>query len=278
MKRSELEEEIANALRVHPIVALLGPHRGGKTTLAHLFQQHRKDKKRFHYFDLENPTDLARLESPLLALQDLRGVIIIDEIQRRPDLFPTLRVIVDQHKPRKFLILGSASGELLRQSSETLAGRIRYLELTPFSFSEVGHLARLWLRGGFPRSYLARSNRESSQWRKAYVTTFLERDIPTLGLNIASAALRRFWMMLAHLHGNVFNASELGRSLGVAHTTTRHYLDILTATFMIRELSPWFENISKRQLKAPKVYFRDSGILHTLLGIEDRDGLLATPS
>lgn len=277
MDREEFEQRLEQAFKGHPVVAILGPRQCGKTTLATLFRRHREAKKEFHYFDLENPTDLSRLENPLLSLQELNGVIVIDEIQRHPELFTVLRVLVDQKKRRRFLILGSASGELIRQSSESLAGRIRYLELTPFSLSEAHNAKRLWIRGGFPRSYLARSSQESMEWRKAYIATFLERDIPNLGLKIAPASLRRFWMMLAHYHGGIFNASELGRSLGVAHTTVRHYLDILTGTFMMRELPPWFENIGKRQVKSPKVYFRDSGIFHALLGIEDDRALMAHP-
>ena len=277
MDRSKFEQFISRAFRVHPIVAILGPRQCGKTTIANHFRLHQKGRTQFHYFDLENPTDLARLENPLLALQDLKGTVIVDEIQRRPELFPVLRVLVDQKRGHRFLILGSASSELIRQSSETLAGRIRYLELTPFNYSETHDLDRLWLRGGFPRSYLARSLGDSLDWRSAYISTFLERDIPNLGIRIPPAALRRFWMMLAHYHGNILNLSELGRSLGISHTTVRYYVDILVGTFMLRELTPWFENIGKRQVKAPKVYLRDSGIFHSLLGINDKAALRSHP-
>lgn len=209
--------------------------------------------------------DIIALESPQIALSHADHFVVIDEIQRSPDLFPALRVLVDESKrKRKFLILGSASRDLIQQSSETLAGRISYLELTPFNFHEVDHLNTLWLRGGFPNSYLAETEAISSEWRKSYISTFLEKDIPNLGINIPARTLRRFWMMLTHYHGQIFNASEIGTSLGVAHTTVRHYLDILTGTFMMRELTPWIENIGKRQIKSPKIYFRDSGILHTL--------------
>lgn len=275
--RDDFIKRIFNAFKVHPIIALLGPRQCGKTTAAQLFMKRYKGRYRFHRFDLENPYDLARLDEPMLALEKLEGIIILDEIQRRPELFPLLRVLADRHKKQKFLILGSASRDLIAQSSESLAGRIRYLELTPFHFEEVDHLPKLWLRGGFPRSYLARSESASYEWRESYVSTFLEKDVPSLGIKIPSRSLRKFWMMLAHCHGAIFNASEIGRSMGIAHTTSRHYLDILTGTFMIRELQPWFENISKRQIKSPKLYFRDSGLFHFLLGIKDRQTLTTHP-
>ena len=271
--RQQALQAIKSAYKVHPIVAILGPRQCGKTTLAKEYAKQQTIK--VHHFDLENPHDLAKLEQPMLSLQELSGLIIIDEIQRQPDLFPILRVLADdQNIKRQFLILGSASRDLIQQSSETLAGRIGYLELTPFTYLETGDLNRLWLRGGFPRSYLARSNDTSLAWREAYISTFLERDIPNLGIKIPAMTLRRFWMMLSHYHGNVFNASEIGKSLGAAHTTIRNYLDILVGTFMIRQLPAWTENINKRQVKAPKIYFRDSGILHSLIGVTDRDSLL----
>ena len=276
IKRHTFLDEIRRAFRVNPVVALLGPRQCGKTTLAQQFAK--LNKESVHYFDLENPVDLARLESPMLAFAQSNEFIIIDEIQRRPELFPILRVLVDQNKKkRKLLILGSASRDLIRQSSETLAGRISYLELTPFSYGEVKDFNRLWLRGGFPDSCLASTNRISADWRHAYVTTFLERDIPNLGIQVPAQTLRRFWMMLAHYHGNIFNAAEIGQSIGAAHTTVRHYLDILTGTFMIRELRPWIENVGKRQIKSPKIYFRDSGIYHSLLGIADLASLYNNP-
>jgi hypothetical protein len=231
-------------------------------------------------FDLEDPTDLALLASPRLALQDLQGLIVIDEIQRSPELFPVLRVLVDRpENSARFLILGSASRDLIRQSSETLAGRIGHIELTPFTLSETGveSWQHLWLRGGFPKSYLASSDTASVQWRKDYIATFLERDLPSLGITIPPQSLRRFWMMLSHYHGQLVNYSELGRSFGVADTTVRRYLDILQATFMIRLLMPWHENVGKRQIKAPKLYLRDSGLYHTLMSITDHKALSRHP-
>jgi len=229
-------------------------------------------------FDLENPIDLAKLDNPMLALsKPTHGLIVIDEIQLRPDLFPVLRVLIDETKDRKFLILGSASRDLIRQSSETLAGRIGYIELTPFSLSETDYSPFLWLRGGFPLAFLARNEEESFLWRQAYITTFLERDIASLGFQIPPQQMRRFWLMLAHYHGQIFNASEIGKSLAVSDHTVRRYLDILAGTFMIRVLSPWYENLEKRQVKSPKIYFRDSGILHALLGIKNEGELDTHP-
>ena len=216
--------------------------------------------RQIHYFDLEDPGHLNRLADPKLALESLEGLIVIDEIQRIPELFPLLRVLIDRKTPRqRYLILGSASRELIRQSSETLAGRIAYLELPPFVAFEAEDIPRLWLRGGFPPAYLARSDDDSMVWRKAYVTTFLERDVPALGIDFAANTMRRFWMMLAHWHGNVFNASDLARSLDVSSPTIKRYLDILDGTFMIRTLQPWYANLRKRQVKSPKIYFRDAG-------------------
>jgi len=274
MKRTSFIHKIDAAFAVHPITAILGPRQCGKTTLANMYSQSRAAA----HFDLEDSRDLAMLDNPLLALEELTGLIIIDEIQRRPELFPTLRVLVDKKgRQQKYLILGSASRDLIKQSSETLTGRIEYIELTPFSYTEVGDIRKLWLRGGFPRSYLANNDIESMQWRKAYISTFLERDIPNLGFNIPPQTLRRFWMMLVHYHGNIFNASEIGRSLGIANTSIRNYLDILSGTFMMRELHPWIINIKKRQVKSPKIYFRDTGILNALLGIENFEDLRIHP-
>jgi predicted AAA+ superfamily ATPase len=267
--------KIRSAFKVHSVVALLGPRQCGKTTLAAMYSEQLSD---VHHFDLEDPRDLARLEAPMLALEELQGLIIIDEIQKRPELFPVLRVLVDKpNNKQKYLILGSASRDLIQQSSETLAGRIAYIELQPFSLQEVEDSNRLWLRGGFPRSYLADDISASNEWRRHYITTFLERDIPSLGINIPPAMLRRFWLMLAHYHGNIFNASEIGRSLGISHTAVRNYLSILVGVFMIRELSPWYENLKKRQVKAPKIYFKDSGLLNTLVGINTMDDLQTHP-
>lgn len=266
MERAKYIEQIDFQFRIHSVCGLLGPRQVGKTTLAKLYAQKMKNVV---FFDLENPYDLARLEeNPMLTLSDIQSdLVVIDEIQRRPELFPLLRVLVDE-RPRKFLILGSASRDLLRQSSETLAGRIGYIELPPFSIAEVDDYKQLWLRGGFPRSYLAVSNEDSYAWRQHYITTFMERDIPLLGFNIPPMQIRRLWMMLAHNHGNLLNMSEIGQSLGLTIHLVRKYIDILAGTFMVRELEPWFENISKRQVKAPKIYIRDSGILHALLSIQ----------
>ena len=275
MERNFFIHKIKQSFSVHPIVALLGPRQCGKTTLARMLAQDRSDVT---FFDLENPEDLLRLENPKLALTGLSGLIIIDEIQLRPDLFPILRVMVDDPTcVQQFLILGSASRDLIRQSSETLAGRIAHIELTPFDYQETHNMIQLWERGGFPRSYLADSLEHSEEWRKNYIKTFLERDIPALGIRIAPLQLRRFWMMLAHYHGNLFNASELARSMGVKSLSIAHYVDILTGVFMVRQLIPWHVNIKKRQVKACKIYIRDSGLLHTLLGQESLHRLQGHP-
>lgn len=275
MLRKRYLDEISNQFRVNPICAILGPRQVGKTTLAKDFVSENKINKAI-FFDLEDPVDLARLDNPMLALCQLDvDLIIIDEIQLRPDLFSILRVIVDKDiTNKKFLILGSASRELLRQSSESLAGRIGYIELPSFSLFEVGDSNKLIIRGGFPRSYLAENEDDSFLWRKNYVTTFLERDIPMLGFNIPPMQMRRFWLMLTNYHGQTINFSELARSLMISDAIVKKYLDILAGTFMIRILSPWFENISKRQVKAPKIYFRDIGILNFLLGIKNKQNLL----
>lgn len=266
--------EMRDAFRTHSVLALLGPRQCGKTTLARMFAKN----KTHVFFDLENPTDLANLSNPKLALEDLKGLIVIDEIQRRPDLFPVLRALVDRSKKNtRFLILGSASRDLIKQGSETLAGRIRYIELSPFSKFEVKDSQKLWVQGGFPSSYLAKSSKDSWQWRQSYIQTFLEKDIPQLGITIPANTLRRFWMMLAHYHGNLFNASEIGQSLQITDKPIRRYLDILTGTFMVRQLQPWFENIGKRQIKSPKIYIRDTGILHYLLGVMNRKDLTSHP-
>lgn len=257
--------------QVTPIVALLGPRQCGKTTLA---LEYATTCKLVTHFDCENPMHLLRLENPMVTLQHIEGLIIIDEIQLKPNLFPVLRVLIDQNKDKqRYLLLGSASRDLIQHSSETLAGRISYFELTPFTLLETNDVKKLWLRGGFPLSYLAKTDLLSMTWRQEYIKTFLERDIPNLGIRVAPHTLRRFWMMLLSYHGNILNASDLGRSLGFSHTAINHYLDILSGTFMMRVLRPWFENISKRQVKAPKLYFRDSGIMHALLGVSTMEEL-----
>ncbi len=277
--RSQQVDVVLGRLKSFPAVAILGPRQIGKTTLARQVAQ--RAAHPVHWLDLENPADLNRLiDDPLLVLDELRGLVVIDEVQRRPDLFPVLRVLADRRPRRtRFLILGSASPDMIRQSSESLAGRISYHELGGLQLGEVGsqRLNRRWLRGGFPEAWLARSNEAASLWTESFVRTFLERDLPELGLRVPSVALRRFWTMLAHWHGQVWNASEFGRSFGVADTTVRRYLDVLTGALVVRQLPPWHENIAKRQVKSPKVYLRDSGVLHTLLGIGDMRALNSHP-
>lgn len=279
MKRPKYLKFIEMHFRVHAACAILGPRQVGKTTLAQMFLEGREGGS-FHLFDCENPLDLARLENPLLTLSKLTNtLIVIDEIQRVPELFSVLRVLIDDKKKRqKYLILGSASRDLIRQSSESLAGRIGYMELMPFSLDEVEYQSdKLWMRGGYPLSYLAHHEADSFLWRQSYITTFLERDIPQLGFQVPAQQMRRFWMMLAHYHGQIFNASELGRSLGISDHKVRKYLDILAGTFMIRILQPWYENLGKRQVKSPKIYFRDSGILHALMGIHNQEEMDVHP-
>src|SRR2546426_3042 len=269
---------LTTLVREFPVVGLVGPRQVGKTTLAGgLAREWRGHVARF---DLESPADLARLADPALALGPLRGLVVIDEFQRRPDLLPVLRVLADrQRRAARFLVLGSASPDLLRGSSETLAGRIAYHELSGFSLAEVNpsRLGTLWLRGGFPRSFLARTEPASWRWRQLIIRTFLERDLPGLGIRLGADTLHRFWAMLAHYHAQVWNASELSRAFGVADTTVRGYLDLLASAFMLRLLTPWSENLAKRQVKAPKVYLRDTGLLHALLGIRRADDLERHP-
>ncbi len=278
MNREEYLEKIDFHFRVHSVCAILGPRQVGKTTLAKMYLKKYK-KEDVLFLDLENPFDLQRLENPFLTLSKAsQSLIVIDEIQRKEDLFPVIRVLADDPaKKYKFLILGSASRDLIRQSSETLAGRIGYIELMPFSYYETKELQKLWFRGGFPRSYLAKNEEESYLWRQSYISTFLERDIQNLGFQIPSAQMRRFWLMLVHYHGQIFNASEIGKSMGISHTSARKYLEVLIGTFMLRQLSPWHENLGKRQVKSPKIYFRDSGILHALLGIQKESDLFSYP-
>jgi predicted AAA+ superfamily ATPase len=272
--RKRHEKAVLRLLDSFPVVAILGARQVGKTTLAQQIMKFRKGSGQ--RFDLEDPADLARLEDARLALSRLRGLVVLDEIQRRPDIFPVLRVLADRRpRPARFLVLGSASPELLRQSSETLAGRIAFHTLNGFQVEEVGieKLESLWLRGGLPPSFLARTHGLSLEWRQSFIRTFIERDLPQLGVRVSSTTLSRFWSMLAHYHGQVWNSSEFARSFGVTDKTVRHYLDILSAALVAQLLPPWHANVGKRQVKSPKVYIRDSGILHALLGIVDRRDL-----
>ncbi len=276
-RRQEIDT-LHGLLKRHPVVGIIGARQVGKTTLARFFVKESQQKS--SYFDLENPEDIARLADPMLVLKDLKGLVVIDEVQRLPDLFQVLRVLVDRPRlPLRFLVLGSASPDLLRQSSETLAGRIVYHQLNGFAFDEIGteRQKRLWLRGGFPRAYLARTNSQSHEWLRGFIRTFLERDLPQLGITIRSTTLQRFWTMLAHYHGQIWNSSEFGRSFGVADTTVRNYLDLMTSALVTRQLQPWHENISKRQVKAPKIYITDSGVLHTLLNLRSMMDLEGHP-
>lgn len=276
INRAHLKQIIQQKLESNRVVALVGPRQCGKTTLARGFVS----PDSINYFDLEDPLSLARLDQPLTALKDLSGIVVIDEIQRRPDLFPVLRVLADRTPlPARFLILGSASPDLLRQSSESLAGRITTVRMSGFSLEEVGGQAQnnLWRRGGFPLSYVAPNEAASLEWRKDFVQTFIERDIPQFGFSIPSTSLYRFWSLLAHYHGQVWNAAEAARTLNVSESTTRRYADLLQDLYMVQLLQPWHVNLGKRQVKSPKVYFRDTGLLHVLLGIRTENDLLLHP-
>jgi uncharacterized protein len=276
IERSQLLSQIRQALRRSRVVALIGPRQCGKTTLARQIEP----ADSANYFDLEDPASLARLEQPMTALESLRGTVVIDEIQHRPNLFPLLRVLADRKPlPARFLILGSASPELLHQSSESLAGRLETVSVAGFSLAEVGtkSLKRHWQRGGFPLSFLARTNDDSHSWRRQFIQTFLERDLPQLGVNIPAPALLRFWTMVAHCHGGIWSSADPARSLGIGESTVRRYLDLFTKLLVVRQLPPWYENLAKRQVKSPKVYVRDSGLLHALLGIRTEKELLAHP-
>ncbi len=276
IKRAIILKRLDNALKRNRVVVLAGPRQCGKTTLA----RELLSEDSVNYFDLEDPAGLARLDEPMTALSPLRGLVVIDEVQRRPDLFPVLRVLADRRdNPARFLILGSASGELLRQTSESLAGRMECVIIGGFSLRELGAKAEqhLWLRGGFPLSYLASTDSDSGIWRKSFVQTLLERDFPQWGVRVPAVALQRFWTMLAHYHGQAWNAAEPARALGVSESTVRRYLDLLTDAYMIRQLPPYYANIRKRQVKSPKIYVRDSGLLHQLLGIGTHKALLSHP-
>ncbi|MCS6992850.1 MAG: ATP-binding protein [Anaerolineales bacterium] len=264
--RPALQQAIQTALQRSRVVALIGARQTGKTTLARQFVP----LNSVNYFDLEDPVSLLRLEEPMTTLRSLTGTVVIDEIQRRPDLFPLLRVLSDRDPlPARFLILGSASPDLLRAASESLAGRMEIVSVSGFRLAEIGaqNMERHWLRGGFPLSFLAQSEEDSLAWRKNFTQLLLERDLPLWGARVSTTTLLRFWMMLAHYHGQVWNAAEPARALGISQTSARNYLDLLEGVFMVRVLPPWHENLSKRQVKAPKIYFRDSGLLHFLLGI-----------
>ena len=276
VERAECLRRLEAATARSPITALLGPRQCGKTTLARQFASTRGAAT----FDLESEPDFRRLANPEMVLGGLQGLVVLDEIQRMPQLFTALRVLADRPDRRsRFLILGSVSPDLVRGVSESLAGRVEFVELTGFDLAETGasEWRRLWLRGGLPRSYLAASDDDSMAWRDGFVRTFLERDVPQLGITIPAAAMRRFWTMLAHWHGQTWNASELGRAIAASDKTVRRYLDLLTGTYMVRQLQPWFENVAKRQVKAPKVYLRDTGLLHALLGLPDDAALLGHP-
>ena len=276
--RSKHGATVQRLLRENPVVTILGARQVGKTTLARQVATARRgDVERF---DLEDPADVARLGDARLALAPLRGLVVLDEIQRRPDLFPLLRVLADRRpRPARFLVLGSASPELLNQSSESLAGRVAFHELGGFGLDEVGveHLDRLWLRGGFPEAFLARSGRASFDWRRNLIRTVVERDLPQLGVSIPGATLSRFWAMLAHYHGQIWNSADFARSFGVSDKTVRHYLHLLESTLLVRLLPPWHASIRKRQVKSPKIYIRDTGLLHTLLGLGDSRALQRHP-
>lgn len=277
VKRPDYVNAIRTALTVNPVCALLGPRQCGKTTLA---GEVAAGAKSVHTFDLETATGRARLAEPELALAPLRGLVVIDEIQRRPELFSTLRPLADRPRtPARFLVLGSASPDLVRGVSESLAGRVGFVDLGGFDLRETGtgSWRDLWVRGGFPRSYLAASDEASLRWRTDFIRTFLERDVPQLGVHVPAEALRRFWMMIAHCHAQLWNGAELARSLGISEHAVRRYLDLLTGTYLLRQLPPWHANVGKRQYRSPKVYVRDSGLLHALLSVGSRDDLLGHP-
>jgi predicted AAA+ superfamily ATPase len=272
IERKTDKKQIRSLLRIFPVVAILGKRQCGKTTIAKEFEFD-------HYFDLESPRDVSALDQPQLALEALKGLIVIDEIQRKHNLFPLLRHLVDTLPSQRYLILGSASRDLIRQSSESLAGRIGYFNLAGFRIDDVGstEMVKLWIRGGLPRSFLAENDEESAIWRENYIATFLERDLPQLGISIPANTLRRFWTMLGHYHGQIINYSELARNFGISDMTARKYIDLLEGTFMLRLLQPWYTNIGKRLVKRPKLYFTDSGIFHSLLAVGRREELLTHP-
>ncbi|MDX2249806.1 MAG: ATP-binding protein [Bacteroidia bacterium] len=270
--RTKDEDSIQKLMQIFPVTAILGPRQTGKTTLARKFQAD-------YVFDLENPRDLAALDQPQLALESLEGLIMIDEVQRKPELFPLIRYLVDRYPRQKYLLLGSASSNLRQQSGESLAGRIGYHYLSGFHLSDIGYdrMNELWLKGGFPRSFLAIGEEESHLWRTNFITTFLEKDLTALEIRIPAPVMYRFWLMLSHYHGQTLNYSELARSFSVSDKTVKQYLSILEDTFMIRLLSPWFANVGKHLVKSPKLYVRDSGIFHSLQTITTLQGLRSSP-
>ncbi len=274
--RPELERKVAVGLEHSPVTLLLGPRQCGKTTLARQLGAGREGS----YYDLESPRDLARLAQPQTVLEAARGLVVLDEIHQRPDLLPLLRVLADrQPSPCQFLLLGSASPDLMKKSSETLAGRVHFVDMSGFTLAETGveRKLELWMRGGFPKSFLAEDEPGSVKWREDFIQTFLQRDLPMLGIQVPPATLHRFWTMLAHYHGQIWNGSEIGSSLGVSYHATRRYLDALSGAYVVRQLPPWFENLGKRVVKSPKVYVRDTGLLHALLDIPDFPALQGHP-
>ncbi len=276
LKRKRNQERLRSAIQRSPATALLGPRQCGKTTLAREIAREHKA----HYFDLESPKDQLRLQNPELALERLTGLVVLDEVQSRPDLFPVLRTLIDRASTSSsYLLLGSASPTLLRSAGETLAGRIEFVDLHGFDITETGRdsILQNWVRGGFPRSFLAADDEDSYRWREGFIRTFLQRDLPQFGIQVPEPTMRRFWTMLSHTHGQVLNSSGLGRSMGMTDKTIRQYVDHLEQTYMVRVLPPWFENLKKRQVKAPKVYLRDSGILHTLQSVSSQYELDAHP-
>ena len=276
IERKRYHHRIHEAIKRSPITALLGPRQCGKTTLARMIASQQEST----YFDLESQADIRRLENPEMMLASQKGLVVIDEIQSKAELFSVLRVVVDKPENQcRFLILGSASPDIIKDVSETLAGRVEFVDMSGFDIDELGTgvSQSLWIRGGFPRSYLAKSDQDSFAWREGFIRTFLQRDIPQLGIRIPAAAMRRFWTMLAHYHGQSWNASRIASAMGIDGKTARSYLDILTETYMIRQLQPWYENIRKRQVKSPKIYFCDTGILHSLLDLRDYHAITGHP-
>ena len=280
MQRRGYVDQVRRGLDRSAIVAVMGPRQCGKTTLARMIFEETRRRQAGAYFDLESQVDLRRLTNPEMVLGSFTGLAVIDEIQTLPGLFPTLRVLADRpDNPCHFLILGSASPQVIRRVSETLAGRVEFVDMSGFDLTELGPEAwrSLWVRGGFPRSYLAKSDEDSAAWREGFIRTFLERDIPQLGIKIPAPAMRRFWTMLSHYHGQIWNASRIAAGLGLSDKTVHSYLDLLTETYMLRQLEPWHEDLNKRQVKSPKVYFRDTGVLHNLLGVQDFHALIGHP-